>query len=104
MEVLEYGKQPLEMPKGTTYYLFDAGTKGSVFPAIKNTKTIVFSAPSITNYQDWKRRCFPQTFYMPVWSLEELQVVCTERTNEDIECLYLVCGVIPRYVIQGLKK
>jgi len=86
-----------------TYYLFDAGSKGIVFPAIKSVKTIVFSAPRITNYQDWKRHCFPQTFYMPVWSLEEFQVVCTERTKEDIECLYLVCGGIPRYVIQDLK-
>jgi len=46
----------------------------------------------------------PQTFYMPVWSLEGLQVVYPERTKEDIECLYLVCGGIPHYVIQDLKE
>ena len=41
---------------------------------------------------------------MPVWSLEELQVVYPERTKEDIEYLYLVCGGIPHYVIQDLKE
>ena len=92
------------MPKGTTYYLFDAGSKGIVFPAIRSAKTIVFSAPRITNYQDWMKHHSPQTLYMPMWSLEELQVVCTERTNEDIKRLYLVCGGILRYVIQDLKE
>ena len=48
--------------------------------------------------------CSPQKLYMPVWSFEELQQACTERTKEDIEHLYLVYGGIPRYVIKYLKE
>ena len=49
MEVLKYAEQPLEMSESTTYYLFDAGTKKRVTPAIENVKTIVFPSPSVRN-------------------------------------------------------
>lgn len=62
MEVLKYAEWPLEMSESTTY-LLDAGTKKGVIPAINNGKTIVFSSLSVRNYQDWKKQCFPQTFY-----------------------------------------
>ena len=50
----------------------DAGTKSPVDPELRAAFTIVFSSPSVKDYQDFAKESSPIHLYMPNWSYKEL--------------------------------
>lgn len=68
--------------------LGDAGTKRPVVPELRVAFTIVFSSPSVKNYQHFAKESSPIHLYTPNWSYRELlEAKPTHLYTEKLESI-----------------
>lgn len=85
----------------STWYLTD-----SLNPPSGEVKavTILVASPSRDLYKDFLKysRTVSIPYYLPVWSLEELNIVSKwyKRSKKDVEERYCLIGGIPRFVLE----
>ena len=80
-------------------YLFDPDENES-HPLESDVFTIVATSPQVKHYKAL-RKDGGRRFYVPCWSLEELQGLKLDLAPEELEKRFLLWGGVPRHIVEN---